>query len=295
MGERVFKTLDQQIEILRSRGLIIKDEDYDSAKQFLLKNNYYRISGYSLTLRNHDKFYENISITDVMDIYFFDHELRHILLKYLEFIETLIKSLFAYEFSRLYGGLGHLNSANFNDISEYLRILAKVKEQRDKSLSDEAYIQHYVKDLQEEMPLWVYVELLSFSDISKLYSISKPELQSIIADHCGFTVPQKVDILKEYLYGMTILRNFCAHGRRLYNRLFVRKPTLNSREKKLLNKDEKGVIDNSHLFGFILELKRILPKDAFDEMKVSIISLTNKYPSVQMRHYGFCDDWQNKI
>ena len=37
MGERVFKTLDQQLDILISRGVNIKEEDKESAKDFLLK------------------------------------------------------------------------------------------------------------------------------------------------------------------------------------------------------------------------------------------------------------------
>lgn len=49
-----FKTIQEQIELLRSRNLKIEDEAV--AADFLLKNNYYRISGYSLTLRNQDTF-----------------------------------------------------------------------------------------------------------------------------------------------------------------------------------------------------------------------------------------------
>ena len=40
MESKPFKTLDEQIEILKSRGLIINDENF--ARDFLLKNNYYR-------------------------------------------------------------------------------------------------------------------------------------------------------------------------------------------------------------------------------------------------------------
>lgn len=57
MPDKNFKTIEEQIEILKSRGLSI--QDVSIAKDFLLRNNYYRISGYSLTLRNHDVFSEN--------------------------------------------------------------------------------------------------------------------------------------------------------------------------------------------------------------------------------------------
>lgn len=295
MGERVFKTLDQQIDILTDRGLNISSDEIEATKDFLLKNNYYRISGYSLTLRDHDAFYENATFQNIRDIYSFDHELRHILLSYLEMIEVQIKSVFAYEFSKEYGGTGYLKSSNFTNVSEYLRIINKANEQRDKNLSDEAYIQHYVNDLQEDMPIWAYVDLLTFSDISILFSISKLDLQNTIAEHFGLKNNNKVDILREYLRGLTVLRNFCAHGRRLYNRLFVRKPTLNSKEKKLLLRDENGVLDNAHLFGFILEIKRILPTEEFNELKESIVKLSKKYPFVSMKYYGFCKNWENLL
>lgn len=59
MATKEFKTIDEQLEILRSRGLSITDDE--KAKEFLLHNNYYRISGYSLTLRRNDTFSQNAS------------------------------------------------------------------------------------------------------------------------------------------------------------------------------------------------------------------------------------------
>lgn len=43
MPGKEFKTVDEQLEILRSRGLAI--DDTEKAKDFLLLNNYYRVSG----------------------------------------------------------------------------------------------------------------------------------------------------------------------------------------------------------------------------------------------------------
>ena len=56
MAEKEFKTINEQIELLKPRRLSIPDETM--AGSFLLRNNYYRVSGYSLTLRNHDVFYQ---------------------------------------------------------------------------------------------------------------------------------------------------------------------------------------------------------------------------------------------
>jgi len=85
-----FKTVDDQIEILLKRGLIV--DDVEEAKQLLLNFNYYRISAYSLTLRKNDAFYHNIHFHDIMQIYNFDMELRASILYLLEYIEVSIRT-----------------------------------------------------------------------------------------------------------------------------------------------------------------------------------------------------------
>ena len=106
MADKDFKTIDEQIDILRSRGLTIEDEA--EAKDFLLRNNYYRISGYSLTLRKNDVFAKSATFQNIEDIYNFDHEFRHIILHHIETIEVQMKSIYAYEFTKVYGPLGYL-------------------------------------------------------------------------------------------------------------------------------------------------------------------------------------------
>ena len=50
-----------------------------------------------------------------MDIYNFDYEFRHIVLKYIEKIEIKFKSIYAYEFTKLYGATAYLNISNFTN------------------------------------------------------------------------------------------------------------------------------------------------------------------------------------
>lgn len=49
------------------------------------------------------------SFQNIVDIYNFDHELRHIILKYIEIIEVEFKSIYAYEFTKVFGSTGYLN------------------------------------------------------------------------------------------------------------------------------------------------------------------------------------------
>jgi hypothetical protein len=141
MSTKDFKTIDEQLEILRSRGLIIDDENI--AKEFLLYNNYYLISGYSLTLRKNNIFSKSASFQNIIDIYNFDHELRHVILQYRE-------------------------------------IISKANQQKVQRLSHEAYLKHFVNDLQQDIPLWAYADLFTISDISFMYSISEQPIRDAI-------------------------------------------------------------------------------------------------------------------
>ena len=67
MSDKEFKSIQEQIDILKSRGLSIDNEE--QATEFLMRNNYYRVSGYSLTLRNHDIFSKSATFQNIIDIY----------------------------------------------------------------------------------------------------------------------------------------------------------------------------------------------------------------------------------
>ena len=288
MADKAFKTIDEQLEILKNRGLSVSDEA--AAKEFLLRNNYYRISGYSLTLRSHDVFNANASFQNIVDIYSFDHELRHILLQYIEVIEVTVKSIYAYEFTKRHGATGHLDVSHFTDASKHQEIMDKASKQKDARLPHEAYLKHFVEDLNQDIPLWAYVDLLTISDISFLYKISERDVRDAVAQSVGLYT-RGAELLERFMHSMTIIRNLCAHGSRLYNRLFEQKPWLSKKERALLLKNDDGTIDNAHLFGFILIMRRLLKVDEFIALKAEILALSNKYQFVSMRYYGFPDDW----
>lgn len=97
------------------------------------------------------------------------------------------------------------------------------------------------------------------------------------------------------MHSMTILRNLCAHGSRLYNRLFEQKPKLSKNERPFLRVLKNGQTDDAHLYSFIFVMKRLLPDTDFNEMKSEILSLAKKYPFVNMKYYGFRNDWSNVL
>lgn len=290
MSDKEFKSIDEQLAILKSRGLNVCNEE--KAKSFLLQNNYYRISGYSLTLRDHDQFFPNACFQNIIDIYSFDHVLRHILLKYIEKIEVKMKSIYAYHFTEIHGPTGYLDKSYFTDSQQYQKTMDKIEDQKARRLEHEAYLKHFVKDLKQDVPLWAVVDLMTIADISQLYSISEELIRDPVAKDFGFTTKNNTLLLGSMMKSMTIIRNLCAHGSRLFNRLFEQRPWLSKKEKGCLIKYQNGMIDNSHLYGFIFLMRRLLEPKDFLQMKTEIIRLSESIPFVDMKYYGFRKDWK---
>ena len=75
-----FCTYEQQLQILKRRGLSIADDAL--ALQWLREKNYYRLSAYSLTLRHkspstgEDEFLKDSSFSTIIDLYQFDEQFR---------------------------------------------------------------------------------------------------------------------------------------------------------------------------------------------------------------------------
>ena len=114
---KTFKTLDEQISILKSKGLEIDDIDY--AKDILLRENYFFISGYRhLFLKSFKDrmFIPGTNFRELYALFSFDRQIRNIIFKNLLIIENNAKSIFSYVLSKKYGikEKNYLNPANFN-------------------------------------------------------------------------------------------------------------------------------------------------------------------------------------
>ena len=90
--KKVFRTLDEQVNILKDRGLIIFD--LEKAKKILLKENYFFISGYRHFFEtSKDKFIKGTTFEELYGIFLFDRKLRNIFFKKLLVIENNVKSI----------------------------------------------------------------------------------------------------------------------------------------------------------------------------------------------------------
>ena len=104
MASKVFKTLDEQVEILESKGLTIKD--VEKAKDLLLRENYFFINGYRHVFLKQDSnhnFVEGATFEEMYALFQFDRQLRNIIFKNILIVENNYKSVVSYVLSRNYG------------------------------------------------------------------------------------------------------------------------------------------------------------------------------------------------
>ena len=116
MIDKKFKNLEEQIEILKYKGMTITDEEY--AKKILLRENYFFLSGYRYPLMRSmtDKhFLPGVTFEELYSLFLFDRDIRNIFFKNLLIIENNLKSIFSYQLSKKYGykEKTYLKSRNF--------------------------------------------------------------------------------------------------------------------------------------------------------------------------------------
>ena len=132
MAAKVFKTIDEQLDILKSKGLII--EDYDNAKEVLLRENYFFLNGYRspFLVTGSKRFIDGVTFEELHSLFQFDRFFRNIIFKNLLIVENNYKSIFSYVLSRKYGykEKDYLNVDNFDKNREKTSRTSKNVEKR---------------------------------------------------------------------------------------------------------------------------------------------------------------------
>lgn len=216
-------TFEEQVEILKSRGLVISD--VDSAIRTLQRINYYRLSAYTLSLKKNDQFLPDITFEHVVALYEFDRRFRYLIMEMVEQVEIAFRTHISYHIAHTYGPLGHLNPQHFDNHDAFLAELEKELKR-----SQELFIKHHYEKYEGKIPVWVAIEVLSFGALSKLFSNMKNDDKNQIAKR-NYRAP--AIYLESWLKCMSYIRNICAHYGRLYNRPLTSKPRLDRKSKQL--------------------------------------------------------------
>lgn len=251
--EKLATTIDRQLDLLATRGMLIGDEP--SARTWLETVGYYRLSAYWLPLERpaengasrSKRFKVGVSLQDVTDLYVFDRKLRILVLEAIERIEVNVRSRWTYHMSHAHGAHAHLNHALFNgglDLAEQLVRLARSVEK-----SEETFVLHYKRKYSYPYspPLWSATELMTLGELSKWFQGTRDNrIKSQVARDVGLPT---VEVAEGVLQVLSYVRNICAHHGRLWNRRTVKRLPLIKRFQHDLclvnDRSGKWEVDNS--------------------------------------------------
>lgn len=249
-----FKTIDEQIELLKSRGMLFHDEI--QAKHHLLNLNYYRLSGYWIPFKKSDECFEkNLYFEDIINLYFFDSGLKALLYQALETIEISAKTKFAYYLSQAHGS-HPLKAENFTNTyyfdQSYTKLLSEMQRQKDRD-----FIKHYRENYSDDLPpLWVCVEVMTFGLLSQLTKNIKNTVVKRLIARC---YDLDMRIFDSVLYHLSTIRNHIAHHSRLYNQISEITFGIPKCLEDQCNKDQLGSLYNTIVISDYI-LKKIDPK-----------------------------------
>ena len=281
-------TLEQQIKTLESRGMVF-DMGTDKVKEVLLDIGYYRLGFYwhPFEIDSNHNLATGTKFSDVVELYYLDSDLRHLLTKYLNRIEINFRTKMVYYVSNKYKQAPTwfidpkvVNQDFIRNIDRYYSEEFK-KSNKPINLHHQKYINH------KYAPAWKTLEFFSFGIILKIYkNLIESDIQERISKAYNVNTVSKFQNLMDTL---VLLRNTCAHCGVLYD---LKKPTgIASIPGLNLNLPDRSSLDSCirvmlYILGSISEnrkqeliedLDKIYEKRKKNDVMVNIVENEIKY------------------
>lgn len=232
--DKPFKTYDELIALLKSRNIIIPDEDF--AKAILCDHSYYMlINGYKnsfLSLPDTDSFAPGTTFNDLYTLHLLDMSLNSILLKHIIYIEHSLKSKISYLVSQEYGVYTDKSGSDYQNKFDYLHkshystsnnrrnsILHNLRESI-RNVKNNPIMIHYLNDINH-LPPWILVTNIPFGLSIEWYGILKNDDKSKICTQFiksnTLTSEEQKEFLRKSLILLKEYRNKIAHGNRTFS------------------------------------------------------------------------------
>ncbi|MFS7393951.1 Abi family protein [Carnobacterium maltaromaticum] len=279
-------TYKEQLDILKSRNLIVDDED--KAIKYLKSVGYFRLNGYWLTLcSDKDTFCNNTTFEHIIDIYNFDYKLKVIIFDLLEIVEVNLRALISHHFAISKNPLSHYDVNNFVNKKWYSSWIEEFETQVAKAkIRKEPFVSHYVNKYDSIFPIWAALEMTSFGTLSKFYNNLDNVLKNEISKS---NYSLQFEYLANYIYVFSVVRNMCAHNCRLYDRQLAIIPKLSRKEAPLMN--------NKYIYSVIYCAGKIITDiEKWEDQKKEIKNLVIQFQGkVDLEKVGFPNDWESLL
>lgn len=270
-------TLEEQIQLLRSRGMLINNEE--KAKEVLSDIGYYRLGFYWFPMEidypnKHNRthlFKDTANFDDAVRLYYFDFKLRNILLKYLSRIEISFKTSLIYFVSNRYDShpTWFVNPIIVN--KSFVQNF-DVEVYNSKFKNNKVIARHHKKYINDKYaPAWKTIEFMTLGGVISLYtSLNNNDLKRKIASIYNIN---RVEVFENYIILIRDIRNVCAHGNILYD--FA--PIRSIRKGPALMTD---VVNNQNLRGAYKIIEYMIKQisvNRYNDLRNEIRSLLEKY------------------
>jgi abortive infection bacteriophage resistance protein len=286
-------TVDQQIELLKKRGLLFKDEK--KAAHYLSNISYYRLRAYTYPFQNNQNpdhpFNTVVSFEDIIELYVFDRKLRLLLFDALEKVEISFRTKIIYQYSIVEGSHWHLKPELYRDTIRFVNHIDSL--QKEINRSNETFIGHYNNKYTHPSapPCWMSLEVSSMGLLSKIFqNLQKGKEKETITSYFGIN---DISILENWMHCFSNLRNICAHHGRVWNRrlTFIKLPT---NPAYLFISNRKVYTNKLYATLCCIEyiLKIISPNTTFT---TRLKELMQNCPLKQEKEMGFPPDWKNEL
>ncbi|MBX9599111.1 MAG: Abi family protein [Burkholderiales bacterium] len=281
-------SVDDQIKILRSRGMLV--DDYAYAKDFLEEVYFHRFLSYSVPfLANGDsrRYQLNTKFADVVKVYEFDSQLRSLLLDAIEKIEISVRTQFT-NLSWKYGSHFYLNHKLFRDHRQLNDSIERIQFQI-KSGHDLLVSEYYHRYNDPAMPpVWIAVELTTIGQLTKLFmNLKHAEDKEAVAQRYQI----HYSVLQAIMDNLTLIRNYSAHHTRIWNRHFNFECSLDNQHQLISH----ALCDGSRMYSVLVLITYILKtlgvEQPFYKRLIGLISIYN----INVDLMGFPSDWQDNF
>lgn len=218
-------TIDEQINLLRSRGLIITN--IEKTTKFMKNVNYYMFTGYLYDFRKDNNTYvDGISFDKIYNIYQCDKRIKNIIMYAIETIEQSIKTRIAYNFAHQIGELKYLTyDPKIFKYEKQHNLFIKKFNQTITNNQKVPFVKHHKEKYNGQFPIWVAVELFTLGMVRYFYKNLISKYQKIISREFNLNPIQ----FESWIENVTYLRNLSAHYMRLYNFNLEKTPKKNPR------------------------------------------------------------------
>ena len=278
-----FKTVNQQINILKRRGMLFKD--LVKAKDTLKQINYYNL------INGNKKFFcdanspienyvKNIYFEEIVFIYSIEFKLKELVFKNILLIEERLKRHLAYEFAKEYGSYSwddinsysHFSKRNEDYSTLFIRKLKDKLKIKNNDTRDKLVEHFYNQD--EKIPIWAFVNLFDFGLAKYFYINLNEKMKTKIAKYFSLSPKQ----LKSFFETLNMFRNVCAHNNKLffYKIYDKNKKIADMPIHRLLNIEKRQnqyAIGKNDLFAVVIIFKYMLRKEEFLLFYTEIVKL----------------------